>query len=316
MDRELVSVIVPVYNKEKYIKECINSIRKQIYSNIEILVIDDGSKDNSFNIISSLSKVDRRIKIFRQENSGVSSARNLGISKAKGSYLIFIDADDYVATDYIERLMNFKEYDFVISDLEIVKQRKVIGNIKIEHRHEEMAPIKDISLLFNFRNYPILSIAVTKLYKAEIIKENHIIFRTLNYGEDSIFVIEYLSHVQSNIRLIDYAGYFNNVSEGTVSHDYNRDVWKQVVQIPYYFELNFNNDRGWKYLYLRSIKLSLLNASRNYNLFKKVVNEIVSSNDTYKLKVSLHERITDKLIVLLIKKRSKFVLYNLYRILK
>lgn len=314
MNKELVSIVVPVYNKEKYIKNCINSIRQQTYLNVEILIIDDGSKDNSFSIINSLSKIDGRIRVFRQENLGVSSARNLGISKAKGSYLIFIDADDYVATDYVEHLMRFKKYDFVISDLKIIKQENIIK--KVETEHGALNITDDINSLFNFRNYPILSVIYTKLYKTNIIKKNNLLFRTLNYGEDSIFVMEYLSHVQSNIKLIDYAGYFNNVAEGTVSHDYNHDVWKQAVQIPYYFKLYFDNNIGWQYLYLRSIKLSLLNASRSYKLFKRVVNEIVSSQDTCKLESSLHERITDKLIIFLIKRRSKFVLYNLYRILK
>ena len=97
----LISLVVPVYNCEKYVGECIESILSQDYSNIELILVNDGSKDNSKNVIEDYSKKDKRIKIINQENSGVSSARNNGMKISKGKYIGFIDADDYVEKDYV-----------------------------------------------------------------------------------------------------------------------------------------------------------------------------------------------------------------------
>lgn len=104
MDK-LVSIIIPAYNCEKYISKCINSVVNQTYKNIEIIIIDDGSKDNTLEICSNFSKKNKKIKVFSKENGGVSSARNLGLSKAKGEFINFIDSDDYVEINYIEKLV-------------------------------------------------------------------------------------------------------------------------------------------------------------------------------------------------------------------
>lgn len=103
---ELISVIVPIYNSEKYLKRCIESIVKQKYDNIEIILINDGSTDNSLKIIEEFMKKDNRIVLINQENQGVSNSRNRGIEASKGKYIIFIDSDDYILEDYIDNLMS------------------------------------------------------------------------------------------------------------------------------------------------------------------------------------------------------------------
>lgn len=115
----LVSVIVPIYNVEKYISQCIHSLLDQTYKNIEIILINDGSPDNSGKIIEALSLKDNRIKAFHQENKGVSSARNLGIDVSSGDYIAFVDADDFVARDFIQYMIdviNETKSDFAISE--------------------------------------------------------------------------------------------------------------------------------------------------------------------------------------------------------
>lgn len=101
----LVSIIVPIYNKEKYLKECLKSIETQSYSNIEILLIDDGSTDSSLLICEEHKKADQRIKIFTKANGGVSETRNYGLCKANGEYIAFVDPDDYIDIRYIEMLV-------------------------------------------------------------------------------------------------------------------------------------------------------------------------------------------------------------------
>lgn len=120
---ELVSVIVPVYNVEKYLEKCIRSILNQTYKNLQIILVDDGSKDDSANICEDYAKTDARIEVIHKIHEGPSGARNAGIDIAKGEYFVFIDSDDYVKPEMIEHLMNkLKEDD---ADLAICDMQKV-----------------------------------------------------------------------------------------------------------------------------------------------------------------------------------------------
>ncbi len=103
---KLVSIIIPMYNVEPFINKCVNSIIEQTYENIEIILIDDGSPDKSGDLAEEIALIDKRVKVIRTENHGVSSARNLGIELSKGEYLVFVDSDDYLSPDYIHYMMN------------------------------------------------------------------------------------------------------------------------------------------------------------------------------------------------------------------
>ncbi len=104
MNHDLITVIIPVYNVEKYLARCVDSIRKQTYSHLEILLVDDGSTDSSGALCDTLAAEDERIRVIHQENGGVSKARNTGIANAKGKYLAFMDSDDYAELDIISYL--------------------------------------------------------------------------------------------------------------------------------------------------------------------------------------------------------------------
>ena len=97
----LISIVVPTYNNEKFLDKCVESILSQTYHEFELLIINDGSTDNTINVLQPYLKKDKRIKLHNTKNKGVSSARNLGISKAKGEYICFIDSDDWVEKDYL-----------------------------------------------------------------------------------------------------------------------------------------------------------------------------------------------------------------------
>lgn len=113
----LVSVVVPVYKTEKYLKKCVDSILVQTYPNLEILLIDDGSPDHCGEICDEYAKKDRRIRVFHNYNHGVSYSRNCGIKAATGEYLLFIDSDDYINPVYVEELVkSIQGYDIAISD--------------------------------------------------------------------------------------------------------------------------------------------------------------------------------------------------------
>ena len=125
-----VSIIIPVYNAEKFLDKCIESLQNQTYKNLEFVFVDDGSKDNSVNILKKYAKKDKRIKIIRQKNAGPGPARNNGMKQSTGDYLTFVDSDDTINPDYIEQLMtHIKD-----NDMETIKklakfqsQRKING---------------------------------------------------------------------------------------------------------------------------------------------------------------------------------------------
>lgn len=116
MEKEKISVLVPVYNAEKYLKKCIESILNQTYKNIELIIVNDGSNDNSYNIIEEYKNKDNRIKAVHTENKGVSHARNTCLDNASGAFFAFVDSDDYIEEDYLEILYNnLKKYNADIS---------------------------------------------------------------------------------------------------------------------------------------------------------------------------------------------------------
>lgn len=190
----LVSIIVPVYNVEKYIRRCLNSIINQTYKNLEIILIDDGSTDNSGDICDQYAKDDRRIIVQHNTNRGVSFTRNCGINLSHGEYLLFIDSDDYIDLDYIENLlipMQEDNYDLIICNIKHVYTNKIINNdLQVEMLTNNY--YNDFYLLDILRATP-----VNKLFKSNIIKLFDLkFFENLSYSEDRIFNYNYGNHVK------------------------------------------------------------------------------------------------------------------------
>lgn len=206
MGKDKVDIIVPCYNSEKSIEKCVRSLMRQTYRNIKIILINDGSTDKTLNIISELSKIDKRIKIKTIQNQGVSNARNIGIDISDSKYICFVDSDDYVNKNYIFDLMDKKEFDLVISGY----VRKTPHNtIPIKGNNFEILKLDELGNEFGqayqkaFFNAPW-----GKLYHRSIIEKNHICFDiNKNFGEDAEFNYEYLMHV-SSIASIEKINYF------------------------------------------------------------------------------------------------------------
>ena len=108
IDNKLISIIIPVYNCEKYLGRCIESILNQTYKNIEVILVDDGSPDNCGLMCDEYKKQDHRVKVIHKENGGLSSARNAGLDVASGEYIAFVDSDDYIATTMLEKMYALK----------------------------------------------------------------------------------------------------------------------------------------------------------------------------------------------------------------
>lgn len=194
-----VSIIIPVYNAEKYLSECINSIIYQSYNNLEIILVNDGSTDNSIYICRQYANKDNRIIVIDSDNYGVSYARNIGIERATGKYIVFIDSDDMIEKDYIGILvteMEEKNLDMVVcgyKDINIVSNVKKNMVIKNDNRRLLTGFFsKDYYIIRNFLNGPCF-----KLYRLEFIKKNKIKFPdNVQMAEDQMFNYKYYLYVK------------------------------------------------------------------------------------------------------------------------
>lgn len=190
---KLVSVIVPVFNREKTIERCLDSILAQSYENLELILIDDGSQDRTGPICDLYEKKDSRVIVFHNENHGVSYSRNYGIRHAHGDYLIFVDSDDYINQSYLECLVEKAENE---------KLALVVGSLVMRTAGKEEK--------FDMNNYgadgtivhdyyalqKFMGGVCGKLYHCSLIKDKRIEFdKNLTYSEDRIFNIEYYSHL-------------------------------------------------------------------------------------------------------------------------
>ncbi len=207
-NNDLVTIAVPVYNVSEYLPRCIQSLLEQTYQKIEILLLDDGSTDESFEICRQYAQKDNRIHAIHKENEGVSATRNYGINKASGKYICFVDSDDYVEKEYIaalvegtdERKMPFCGYVVDVCKTEnIVSGKRLYGKSGVIDIKESLASI--------FHN-GFLSVIWNKIYDVDFLRDNQILFDTdISLGEDLIFNIKYLQAGIDQFVCIDKALY-------------------------------------------------------------------------------------------------------------
>lgn len=177
----LVSIIVPVYNVENYVLKCLESIAKQSYQNIEVIVVDDGSTDNSGKICDDFK--DKRFKIFHKKNAGLSSARNFGIKKATGEILAFVDSDDSIKDDFIEKMFNALQDDIDIA----------VCGYNNERPTEETLTGKDATIRLLTKQENLDLITWNKLYRKRLFLDNNIWFPEGKKHEDSLTTYKLLS---------------------------------------------------------------------------------------------------------------------------
>ena len=185
-----ISIIVPVFNVEKYLSKCIESLVKQTYKNIEILLINDGSQDNSLNICKEWEKKDDRIKVFSQRNQGLSEARNTGIKNAKGNYICFVDSDDLVLSDFIEILYYLiKKYGCEIAQVNFIEKTddEIEKKINIEKQifNEKILSSRDMIKGLTTNDHKKNVIVCNKIYKKELFE--NLSFKNGKIYEDEFF---------------------------------------------------------------------------------------------------------------------------------
>lgn len=194
MNEVKVSVIIPVYNAEQYLSECIESVLSQTYKNIEIICVDDGSTDKSAELIKSFQKIDKRIRLIQQTNQYAGVARNHGFDVSEGEYVIFLDADDYFDQFLVEKML-FAIYE-KDADIAICGSQGFDDKLKKEHRlsgalNLELLPENDIFSKMDIQDH-IFQLtagwAWDKMYRARFLKEKKLRFQNIKASEDELFV--------------------------------------------------------------------------------------------------------------------------------
>lgn len=218
MKKDLISIIIPVFNTEKYLKECIESVLQQSYHMIEVLLVDDGSTDNSLQVCQFYAEKDSRIKIFRKSNGGLSSARNLGIDNANGAYFAFVDSDDYIDENMIEKLylaLEKENADMAICNFQCVLENKEKVQLNQKYLREEVLLAEDaIKALFS-EELGSYVIAWNKLYKKELWNDLH--YPEGYIHEDEFMIHHLLCRCKKVVTISDSLYYYRQVP-GSIMH--------------------------------------------------------------------------------------------------
>ena len=205
LQKAKVSVIIPIYNTSKYLPACLDSVLNQTHQNLEIILVDDGSTDDSGKIVDDYAKKDQRIKVIHQKNGGQSSARNRGLKEATGEYLNFIDSDDMIAKNFYEEHLKLFRNDTSVTVCGAhykMLQKESVKNVYIDHlrkrrKHESKKAYILYLLAFDGRMYW----SVNKLYKTSIAKKCKF-DESINFAEDTKFVLDYLKKSAGEIAFV------------------------------------------------------------------------------------------------------------------
>lgn len=226
-NNKLVSIILPVYNVGEYLEECFYSIVKQTYSSIEIIFVDDGSTDNSAELLEKFKALDSRVRVFRKENGGVSSAKNTGLKYANGDYITFIDPDDYVSNDYVEYLLSLVSDN----DADIAYTTKFFDNYHTTQVDEELIKVVDSDeALYQILTYQISVAVWNKIYKKGLLLDNNIFFyEDIFMGEGfnfNILAFKYAKKIAISNKKIYFYRRDNNNSATT---KFKIEKWENAI---------------------------------------------------------------------------------------
>lgn len=315
-----ISIIIPAYNAEKYIERCIISCLNQNYENIEVLVINDGSKDNTLKICEKLAKQYNSLKVFTKKNSGVSDTRNYGIDKSTGDYIMFVDADDYIEDDMCSKLITHMDdhSDLVVCGYYLQNRNsQKTQNINADVSYNR---IDFLNALLTMQNQNLLYVCWNKLYKRQKIQTYFPLDMT--FGEDSIFNFSYIQNCQ-HIKIIDYIGYHyivgNNLSAMNRYHPNMLDMLiKEYDSISkclsslnenILFAQNHLIDNIFFFFLPQLLRTNIIDSKEKKSVLAKLSRnkDVIKALNTYKYKGK-----KQKVIAISIKYRLKFLLDLMY----
>lgn len=288
-----ISIIIPVYNSERYLKKCLDSILNQTYKNLEIILIDDGSEDGSLKIMNEYKKNDKRIKIIKKNNSGVSSSRNIGIKNSTGEFITFIDSDDAIDMRYFEKTMKYfndTEIDIVCTNYNYDYN----GNLK-RNRNFVSGKVSNIIALNPASNYYITTVW-GKIFKSDIIKSLKF-DEKIFYSEDTLFYTEALLKAKNIFFLNEFLyNYFINENGAMKNKDlkkYSTDLLARYKILKIYKQNNLPKN------IIKNAEIYLLHSYVNIAFLAKQQN--------YKLQLNLDKKSLLKLSLILSFWGSKFI---------
>ncbi|MFV0343057.1 MAG: glycosyltransferase family 2 protein [Anaerocolumna sp.] len=218
MSDPMVSIIIPVYNAEQTIERCLTSIRNQTYKNFEVLMINDGSRDHSLEVLDKFARSDHRFCLINKKNSGVSNTRNTGIALAKGDYLQFVDSDDWLVKDAIETFVNaacINKCELIITDF-----YRVVGHNIYRKGHISNESVINRKIFAEYMmkapaNF-YYGVMWNKFYRRDIIMNNGIRCSSdLNWCEDFLFNLEYLQYI-NNVSVVRKPTYYYVKTKGSI----------------------------------------------------------------------------------------------------
>lgn len=278
------SFIVPVYNTEKYLKKCLDSLVNQTYKDFEIIVVNDGSTDKSSNIISKYQKKYKNIIVIDKENEGLSMARNRGVQKSSGKYIIFVDSDDYVSNKLLE------EVDKKIDDSDILRFQIATEDeeyTKINEYHEEgFESMCGYDAFRYLSSYHFVEPAWCYVIRKNYYIENKFSFKKGVYHED-FGLIPYVIYKARKVKSIDFIGYYYIQRNGSImnNNDYKKTVKKAFDMIEQYktmrlFAKNINRKNNLDDYFLSYISNSVIVKARELKKDEKKVyiNELKKLN--------------------------------------
>lgn len=308
MKNDIISIIIPFYNAEQYIGKCIESITNQTYSNLEIILINDGSTDKSLNIVNEFSQMDDRIKIINKQNEGVSSARNEGLKNATGNYICFVDSDDYIEKDCLQILYNkikSTDSDIVRANFFENKNKKIrfkknitINMTNIEEKHK--------IIVRAFESYDFNSVWGQLISKRIL---NNVTFdEKLKMAEDFKFN---LSIIEKAKRISLISNFLYNYNKNDFGINFNKDISKVERKIKditkVYSELylkNYNSNLIFSRL-LREIVPQFLEM---YNFKEEEIKKIIKFINEEKI----FREVKEKFDINKLKKSKYFIIYKYF----
>lgn len=308
--KELISIIVPVYKVDSnYLKKCIDSILNQTYTNIEVLLINDGTEQINVEYMEKIISSDDRVKLYGDENHGVSYARNLGIQHAEGTYITFVDSDDFIDEYYCEKMLN----KMIEADADCA----ICGYNRVYNKSREICNcdtkwnmIDGYEFLEKVLNVQEgVGFCHMKMIKTKILRENNVFFNpSLSHAEDAMFCIELAKHLKKVCKLNEplYNYVFNNSSVvRKYDANYTKKYMASMLCGKECFLMNYSEDRNIQQLYYDYVVYHILliivnfcyhplngkNYIQKYNSIKEICaipefKEAIKNGDYYKLSIS------------------------------
>lgn len=258
MNTCMISVIIPVYNASCYIHRCIESVLSQAYRKFELILVDDGSKDDSGVICDNYALQDNRVLVIHQNNSGAGAARNAGLAKAQGEYIVFVDSDDMIWQGYFEALEKHNEDVVFINADDINKDGKLVNR-------EHMSDFKHLSV------DEILRLQMTgklpwagwrKCVKRSLIKNHNIGYSRHKVGEEAIYSYQVL-HYAKTVGFIDQVCYYYMLRDDSLSQSKEEDPWGEVA-----LSLKKEIDRQGDYMMYADTLNAFINTAAAVSVFK------------------------------------------------